>query len=84
MSAVPSIITSQVSKDVETFTYEKDFPSYQFPIWKKLNELHRSLEPLYYADGYYNHPLEPEQLEKFSGAVQEFLLSDAAVKLRIS
>lgn len=83
MSAVPSIITSQVSKDVETFTYEKDLPKLPVPdLEETLNELHRSLEPLYYADGYYNHPLEPEQLEKFSGAVQEFLLSDAAVKLQ--
>lgn len=57
MSAVPSIITSQVSKDVETFTYEKDLPKLPVPdLEETLNELHRSLEPLYYADGYYNHP----------------------------
>lgn len=83
MSGVPSIITSRVSKDVDTFSYEQDLPKLPLPsLEETLNELHRSLEPLYYADGYYNHPLEPEQLERFSASVKEFLLSDAAKKLQ--
>lgn len=83
MSAVPSIITSKPSRDVGTFTYERDLPKLPLPsLEETLNELHCSLEPLHYADGYYNHPLNPEQLENFSEAVKEFLASDAAAKLQ--
>lgn len=83
MSALSDIITSKPSGNVGTFSYEKTLPKLPLPdIKQTLEELDESLQPLYYADGYYKHPLDPGQIKTFSEDVATFLESDAAVKLQ--
>lgn len=78
-----NIMTSSVASNVGTFTYEKQLPKLPLPdLDRTLADLKSSLQPLYYADGYYKHPLEPEQLENFSNDVKAFLKSDVATKLQ--
>lgn len=75
--------SNSASDDSGTFTFEKDLPKLPLPdIGQSLQELKESLQPLYYADGYYKHPLDPEQLRNFSNDISVFLESDAATKLQ--
>ncbi|QLG72234.1 hypothetical protein HG535_0C05880 [Zygotorulaspora mrakii] len=66
-----------------TFSNEKRLPKLPLPDLRvSLEALNESLQPLYYADGYYKHPLEPEQLRGLSNDISIFLESEAAKKLQ--
>ncbi|CCC68059.1 hypothetical protein NCAS_0A15010 [Naumovozyma castellii] len=68
---------------VHTFSQEDKLPKLPLPDLKNtLRDLKKSLEPLYYADGYYKHPLDPVQIKGLTSALSTFLGSDAALKLQ--
>ncbi|CCE64808.1 hypothetical protein TPHA_0I03070 [Tetrapisispora phaffii CBS 4417] len=59
-----------------TFEYENGLPKFPIPtIDNTLNQLLKSLEPLYYADGYYKHPLDLEQIQELNKIFQDFKTS---------
>ncbi|CCD26938.1 carnitine O-acetyltransferase YAT2 NDAI_0J00460 [Naumovozyma dairenensis CBS 421] len=66
-----------------TFQYENSLPNLPLPeLDATLESLKKSLEPLYYADGYYKHPLDPIQIEQLTSSLNAFVSSDAASKLQ--
>lgn len=66
-----------------TFFYEGSLPKLPLPdLDETLSQLKKSLEPLYYADGYYKHPLDQEQLNILSDSLSTFLDSKTAQKLQ--
>lgn len=66
-----------------TFAHEESLPRLPLPdLESSFEQLKASLEPLYYADGYYQHPLDPEQIESLSSSLTRFATSDAARKLQ--
>lgn len=66
-----------------TFSHEDSLPKLPLPeLRSTFEQLKSSLEPLYYADGYYQHPLDPEQIESLSTTLNEFAESDVAKKLQ--
>lgn len=83
MSILSDIITSKPTGNAGTFSYERTLSKLPLPdIKQTLEELDESLQPLYYADGYYKHPLDPEQVKTLSEDIATFLESDAAVQLQ--
>lgn len=82
MSAVPMSASKALNENVGTFTYEQSLPKLPLPeLSRTLDEFNRSLQPLYYSDGYCNH-VEQDQLESFSHDVDEFSKSSVAEKLQ--
>ena len=68
---------------MSTFINEKNLPKLPLPdLQKTLEEMEDSLKPLYYADGYYKHPLHPEESSELHENIEKFLHSNAAVKLQ--
>lgn len=66
-----------------TFAYESKLPKLPLPVVEEtLDHLKKSLEPLYYADGYYKHPLDPEHIKELSNVLEEFSKSNAASALQ--
>ena len=66
-----------------TFSNEKSLPKLPLPELKKtLKEMVESVKPLYYADGYYKHPLHPEESDVLLENMKEFSNSSAAAKLQ--
>ncbi|SMN20872.1 similar to Saccharomyces cerevisiae YER024W YAT2 Carnitine acetyltransferase [Maudiozyma saulgeensis] len=69
--------------NAETFAYEESLPKLPLPkLNKTLNHLKKSLEPLYYADGYYKHPLDPKTIHDLSQCIENFESSKVAEKLQ--
>ena len=69
--------------NVQTFAYEESLPKLPLPqLSKTLHHLKKSLEPLYYADGYYKHPLDPRTIHDLSQCIQDFETSTVAEKLQ--
>ena len=76
-----SIVTDDSS--VGTFAHEGALPKLPLPpLDKTLDHLKRSLEPLYYADGYYKHPLDPKNVKSLSESIADFGGSAVAQKLQ--
>ncbi|KAL3229759.1 Uncharacterized protein RNJ44_01895 [Nakaseomyces bracarensis] len=66
-----------------TFSHEESLPKLPLPeLGSTFEQLKASLEPLYYADGYYQHPLDPEQIQSLSSTLSDFAKSEAAQKLQ--
>lgn len=66
-----------------TFINEKDLPKLPLPdLHQSLVEMEESLKPLYYADGYYKHPLHPEESNELHENIKTFMSSKAAAKLQ--
>lgn len=67
----------------KTFEYEAGLPKLPVPqLEETMNSIRKSLEPLYYADGSYEYPLEPDKIEGLAKSVETFLSSSAATKLQ--
>ena len=76
-----SIVTDDSS--VGTFAHEDGLPKLPLPpLDKTLEHLKRSLEPLYYADGYYKHPLDPRNVKSLAESIADFGGSAVASKLQ--
>lgn len=62
---------------------EHTLPKLPLPsVQDTLQHVKRSLEPLYYADGYYKHPLDPQHVEQLQAIIADFQQSPVAVKLQ--
>ncbi|QHS72806.1 carnitine O-acetyltransferase YAT2 [Saccharomyces paradoxus] len=81
MSSGSTIVSSDKSE--RTFKHEEELPKLPLPkLCDTLQRLKESLEPLYYADGYYQHPLDPEQIEKLSSIIENFEENSVSEKLQ--
>ncbi|CAI4961834.1 BAD_collapsed_G0014950.mRNA.1.CDS.1 [Saccharomyces cerevisiae] len=81
MSSGSTIVSSDKSE--RTFKHEEELPKLPLPkLRDTLQRLKESLEPLYYADGYYQHPLDPEQIEKLSSIIRDFEENPVSEKLQ--
>ncbi|EHN02700.1 Yat2p [Saccharomyces cerevisiae x Saccharomyces kudriavzevii VIN7] len=81
MSSGSTIVSSDKSE--RTFKHEEELPKLPLPLLgDTLQRLKESLEPLYYADGYYQHPLDPEQIEKLSSIIKNFKENPVSKKLQ--
>ncbi|CDO93743.1 unnamed protein product [Kluyveromyces dobzhanskii CBS 2104] len=68
---------------MSTFVDEQTLPKLPLPdLQRTLKEMEGSLKPLYYADGYYKHPLHPEESSELHRNIDAFLKSEAAAKLQ--
>lgn len=68
---------------MSTFAYEKTLPKLPLPeLGKTLSEMENSLKPLYYADGYYKHPLHPQESIQLCTNLNSFSTSTAGQKLQ--
>lgn len=66
-----------------TFVHEENLPNLPLPdINDTLDHLKKSLEPLYYADGYYKHPLDPQQIIKLDEILNTFKKSAVSAILQ--
>ncbi|CCF56352.1 hypothetical protein KAFR_0B00530 [Kazachstania africana CBS 2517] len=66
----------------DTFEFEDSLPKLPLPdLRDTLTYLKKSLEPLYYADGYYKHPLDPRQIKALDEILSNFEKSIASRKL---
>ncbi|CCK71033.1 carnitine O-acetyltransferase YAT2 KNAG_0F03710 [Huiozyma naganishii CBS 8797] len=66
-----------------TFGHEAELPRLPLPaVSDTLAHLKKSLEPLYYADGYYKHPLDPVQLQRLEDVLKQFANSEVVGKLQ--
>ncbi|EDO18383.1 hypothetical protein Kpol_1013p55 [Vanderwaltozyma polyspora DSM 70294] len=69
--------------EMTTFEFEQSLPHLPLPdLGETLDQLKKSLEPLYYADGYYKNPLDPGQISDLSFGLESFYNSSAASKLQ--
>lgn len=69
--------------NVETFAFEDSLPKLPLPdLHKTLSHLKKSLEPLYYADGYYKHPLDPKNIKNLTDIINYFEKSTVSKKLQ--
>ncbi|CAL9729784.1 carnitine O-acetyltransferase Yat2p [Monosporozyma unispora] len=67
----------------ETFAHEDFLPNLPLPtLDETLVHLKKSLEPLYYADGYYKHPLDPKQISHLDEILNNFKSSNVATILQ--
>ena len=74
---------SHNDSNVKTFEFEDNLPKLPLPtLSKTLSHLKKSLEPLYYADGYYKHPLDPQTIHDLSQSINNFKESNVAKKLQ--
>lgn len=81
MSSGSTIVSSDKSE--RTFKHEEELPKLPLPnLSDTLQRLKESLEPLYYADGYYQHPLDPEQIETLSSIIKNFEKNSVSEKLQ--
>ncbi|CCH61830.1 hypothetical protein TBLA_0F02910 [Henningerozyma blattae CBS 6284] len=65
-----------------TSSNEKKLLKLQLPdLPSTLDQVKESLEPLYYTDGYYKHPLDPGQINSLNDSLSTFQNSDVAKKL---
>lgn len=75
---------SHNDSNVKTFEFEDNLPKLPLPdLSKTLSHLKKSLEPLYYADGYYKHPLDPQTIHDLSESIKNFQESNVANKLQL-
>lgn len=66
-----------------TFSAEDSLPKLPLPeLQPTFSQLEQSLKPLHFADGYYRHPLYPEESSTLSASISEFIKSEAAAKLQ--
>lgn len=66
-----------------TFVHEENLPKLPLPdINDTLDHLKKSLEPLYYADGYHKHPLYPQQISHLHDILNDFKESKVATVLQ--
>lgn len=62
-----------------TFAHEENLPNLPLPdLNDTIDHLKKSLEPLYYADGYYKHPLDPQQIITLNDILDKFKSSNVA------
>lgn len=62
-----------------TFIHEENLPKLPLPdLSDTLDHLKKSLEPLYYADGYYKHPLDPQQIINLDEILNTFKKSNVS------
>lgn len=81
MSSGSTIVSPDKSE--RTFKHEAELPKLPLPkLGETLLHLKESLEPLYYADGYYQHPLDPEQIEDLSSIIKNFEKNPVSEKLQ--
>lgn len=74
---------TSMENNVSTFANDANLPKLPLPdLHTTLCQLKESLEPLYYADGYYQHPLDPQQTLALSESLVQFVKSSAANKLQ--
>ncbi|SCV02109.1 LAMI_0G15984g1_1 [Lachancea mirantina] len=65
------------------FTDEHGLPKLPLAsLERTFAELEECIKPLWFADGYYKHPLDPEHAYDLSGKITDFLKSSVSTKLQ--
>lgn len=78
-SVIPYQQPNMSEMEDETFAHEDILPNLPLPTLNDtLTHLKKSLEPLYYADGYYKHPLDPQQIFTLDQIINNFNESKVA------
>lgn len=66
-----------------TFEHENSLSALPLPnLQDTLRQLEECIKPLHFADGYYKHPLYPEENYDLPSRISQFASSDAARKLQ--